>query len=73
MDPYCTVAILIFLTTSMKFAKKIYAIGANEKAARLSGIHVEGVRILVYMIAGTLVGSCIGSLSGKLKLCGPSH
>lgn len=51
-----TVAILTFLTTSMKFGKKIYAIGGNEKAARLSGIHVEGSRILVYMIAGTLVG-----------------
>lgn len=51
-----TVAVLTFLTTSMKFGKKIYAIGGNEKAARLSGINVEGVRILVYMIAGTLVG-----------------
>lgn len=50
------VALLTFLTTSMKFGKKIYAIGGNEKAARLSGINVEGVRILVYVIAGTLVG-----------------
>ncbi|MBN2849444.1 MAG: ABC transporter permease, partial [Erysipelotrichaceae bacterium] len=36
------------------FGKRVYAIGGNVKAARLSGIHVERNQIYVYMISGIL-------------------
>lgn len=36
------------------FGKRVYAIGGNIKAARLSGIKVENMLIYVYMIAGVL-------------------
>lgn len=34
----------------------IYAIGGNEEAARLSGIKVDRVKIIVYMLTGFLAG-----------------
>ncbi len=37
-----------------KYGKHCYAIGSNEEAARVSGINIEGHKILVYIIAGML-------------------
>ncbi|MFL0269988.1 ABC transporter permease [Candidatus Clostridium radicumherbarum] len=48
--------IVIYLTTSMKFGKKVYAIGSNERAAKLAGVNVDWTRILVFIICGLLVG-----------------
>ncbi|MDF2987995.1 MAG: transporter permease [Eubacterium sp.] len=49
-------ALIIYLTTSMKFGKNIYAIGSNERAAKLAGINVIWTRIKVFAISGALVG-----------------
>lgn len=38
------------------FRKKLYAIGSNEKAARLAGIHVPMNRTAVFGISGVLCG-----------------
>ena len=37
------------------FGRHVYAIGSNERAARLSGIPVERVKTLVYVLSGLLV------------------
>ncbi len=37
-----------------RFFRQVYFIGANEKAAMLSGIHVNRVRIIAYMLTGML-------------------
>ena len=37
-----------------RFFRQVYFIGANEKAALLSGIHVNRVRIIAYALAGFL-------------------
>ncbi|MBP3040722.1 ribose ABC transporter permease [Bacillaceae bacterium Marseille-Q3522] len=39
-----------------RFGRYVYAIGSNEKAALLSAIRTERVKIGVYMIGGLLVG-----------------
>lgn len=39
-----------------RFSKKIYAVGNNREAARLSGINVDRVVVITYMIAGILFG-----------------
>ena len=39
-----------------RFSKMIYAVGNNAEAARLSGINVNRVVIITYMIAGALYG-----------------
>lgn len=50
------VTIFVYLTTSTKFGKKIYAIGSNTKGASMTGINVELMRLIVFIITGVLVG-----------------
>jgi len=49
-------AIIVFVSTSTKFGKSVFAIGSNEKAARLAGINVEWTQVAVYSITGLLCG-----------------
>lgn len=45
-----------FVATKTKFGRRVYAIGSNERAAKLSGIDVKKVRTRVYALIGILVG-----------------
>ena len=44
----------IIVTKKIKLGRYIYAIGGNENAAKLSGINISKVKIIVYTIAGAL-------------------
>jgi ribose transport system permease protein len=46
----------VVLTNKTKLGRHIYAIGGNETAARLSGIRIKNVKLIVYSIAGALAG-----------------
>ena len=46
----------IFLMSKTKYGKSVYAVGSNEKTARLTGINVERVKVSVFAITGLLVG-----------------
>ena len=48
--------LFIFIMSSTKYGKSIYAVGSNEKTARLTGINVEGVKLSVFAVTGLLVG-----------------
>lgn len=48
------------LTGKTPLGRYIYAIGGNENAARLSGININRVKIIVYSLAGSL--AAIGGL-----------
>jgi ribose transport system permease protein len=48
------VLIAMGITQKTRLGRYIYAIGGNESAAKLSGIHVDKVKITVYAIAGAL-------------------
>ena len=48
--------VMVFISTSTKFGKSVYAIGSNERAARLAGINVEWTQVAVYTITGLLCG-----------------
>ena len=50
----------IVLTKKTKLARHIYAIGGNETAAKLSGLKINRVKMIVYSIAGAL--SAIGGI-----------
>lgn len=53
-------ALFIFLLRATVFGKKIYYIGANEKAAYLSGVKVNLIKTIAYSISGasaTLTGA----------------
>lgn len=45
-----------FVMTRSVFGRYVYAIGGNEEAARLSGVPVRRVIIVVYTICGALAG-----------------
>lgn len=48
--------VFVYLSTSTKFGKKVYATGSNQKGARLAGIHVSLMKMTVFVICGLLVG-----------------
>jgi ribose/xylose/arabinose/galactoside ABC-type transport system permease subunit len=48
--------IALFFMKYSQFSKKIYAVGNNKEAARLTGINVNKVIIITYVIAGVLFG-----------------
>lgn len=43
-----------FLLNKTRFGRYVYAIGGNETTAKVSGINIEGVYIMVYTLMGTL-------------------
>ena len=47
--------ILHIISKKTPFGRQVYAIGSNERTARLSGINVEKVKALVYVLSGFLV------------------
>jgi len=49
-----------------RFFRQVYFIGANEKAALLSGIAVNKVRIIGYVITGTLAALAGVLLASRL-------
>ena len=54
------------LTQKMSIGRYIYAIGGNENAARLSGININKVKIIVYGLAGML--AAVGGLIVTARL-----
>jgi ribose transport system permease protein len=48
------VLLAVFITQKTKMGRYIYAIGGNEQAAKLSGININKVKMVVYAMAGTL-------------------
>lgn len=50
------VALSVFFINKTRTGRYIYAIGGNERAALLSGVNVNKVLVVVYMIAGVLSG-----------------
>ena len=53
-----------FVATRTPFGRRVYAVGGNERAARLSGVRVDRIKIAVYVISGfcaALVGLILTS------------
>jgi putative multiple sugar transport system permease protein len=51
---FALVALFMFITTRTTFGRRIYAMGGNEKAAKLSGINTERITIMIFSIMGAL-------------------
>ena len=48
--------LVVYVSSSTKFGKKIYAIGSNEKGAKMTGINVSVMKIAVFVLAGVMTG-----------------
>ena len=51
---FALIALFTFVTTSTTIGRRIYAMGGNEKAAKLSGINTERLTFLAFMNMGVL-------------------
>jgi ribose transport system permease protein len=60
------ILIIGFVLSQTKFGRGIYAIGGNKEAARLSGIPVDRIRILVFGLCATLSGMAGIILAGRV-------
>ena len=48
------IVLFVFVTKRMTFGRRIFAMGGNEKAAKLSGIQTERLTFYIFMIMGML-------------------
>lgn len=50
---FALVAIAYFVLTRTEFGRNIYAVGGNAQAARVSGIHIQRLKFILFTISGT--------------------
>ena len=53
-----------FVAGKTPFGRQVYAVGGNERAAELSGIYVNRIKMAVYMICG-LCGAMTGLITAS--------
>lgn len=53
---FALVAVFVVVTRRTRFGRHIYAVGGNERAARLTGLNVPRIKLAVYTLAGALAG-----------------
>jgi len=54
------------ITTRTPFGRHIFAVGGNAEAARRAGISVNGIRIVVFAVSGTMAAA--GGIMGASRL-----
>jgi len=58
--PVWIVAVLCLITLGIchrtPFGRHLYAVGGSERAARLTGLNVDAIRVVVYVVGGALSG-----------------
>ena len=65
-------AIFIYIMGHTEFGRSIYAIGGNQEAARLSGINVDKVKTMVFVISSMLCGVAAILLTSKVRSGDPT-
>jgi ribose transport system permease protein len=65
--------VLTLIMTRAKFGRKIYCIGANQQAARLSGINVKKIKFVTYLISGIAASISGLILTGQSAVGMPQH
>ena len=68
----CVGAVAIFVLRRTTFSRHIYAIGGNERAARLSGVPVGRVKVAVFAISGFLAALAGIIHAGQLNQGSPN-
>ena len=65
-------AVLYFILHKTTFGRRVYAVGGNEEASRLSGINPDRVKIAVYAITGLLAAMSALILTSRLNSAQPT-
>ena len=65
------IALFIFITTRTTFGRRIYAMGGNEKATKLSGINTERLTFQIFTIMGALAALAGLIFAARLNVATP--
>ena len=68
---FALITLFVFLTTRTTFGRRIYAMGGNEKAAKLSGINTERLTFLTFTIMGALAALAGLIFAARLNVATP--
>lgn len=63
---------LWFILHKTTFGRRVYAVGGNENASRLSGINTDRVKIMVYSLTGMLAALSAIILTSRLNSAQPT-
>ncbi|MCL6271893.1 sugar ABC transporter permease [Sansalvadorimonas sp. 2012CJ34-2] len=66
------IGVLTYVANKTTFGRRLYAIGGNIEAARLSGVNVERMKLFTYAMNGTLVAVAGLILTSRLGAASPS-
>ncbi len=64
--------VLYFILKKTTFGRRVYAVGGNEEASRLSGISVDRIKIYVYALTGALAALASLILTSRLNSAQPT-
>jgi len=59
-------AVLLFVQSKTEFGRKIFAVGSNAIAAKLSGIKANKVTVILFVLSGTVAGFCGVMFTGRI-------
>lgn len=68
---FALIALFVFLTTRTTFGRRIYAMGGNEKAAKLSGVNTEKLTFAIFAIMGALAALAGLVFAARLNVATP--
>ena len=68
---FVLIALFVFITTRTTMGRRIYAMGGNEKAAKLSGINTERLTFFTFMIMGALAALAGLVFAARLNVATP--
>ena len=68
---FALIALFVFVTTNTTMGRRIYAMGGNEKATKLSGIDTEKLTFLIFVIIGALAALAGLVFAARLNVATP--
>ncbi len=68
---FTLIALFVFITTRTTFGRRVYAMGGNEKASKLSGINTERMTFLIFVIMGSLAALAGLIFAARLNVATP--
>lgn len=66
------VGLFVVLTRRTRFGRHIYAVGGNERAALLTGLPVDRIKVAVYTLGGLLAGAAGLIVTARLDSAQPN-
>ena len=68
---FTLIALFVFITTRTTFGRRVYAMGGNEKASKLSGINTERMTFMIFVIMGSLAALAGLIFAARLNVATP--